>query len=103
MFWVYMLRCADRSFYIGHTDNLEARIAQHKQGSSTSCYTYKRRPVTLVFSQDFPSRIEALAMERKIKGWNRAKKTALIRRDWREISRISRFKYAKRKLSDEVT
>ena len=103
MFWVDMLRCADRRFYVGHTDNLEARVAQHEQGSLTSCYTYKRRPVTLVFSQDFPSRIEALAMERKIKGWNRDKKTALIRRDWREISRISRFKYAKRKLSDEVT
>jgi len=103
MFWVYMLRCADRSFYVGHTDDLEARIAQHKQGFLTSCYTYKRRPVTLVFSQDFPSRIEALTMERKIKRWNRAKKTALIRRDWREISRISRFSYAKRKLSDEVT
>jgi putative endonuclease len=96
MFWVYMLRCADRSFYVGHTENLEDRIAQHKQGSITSCYTYQRRPVTLVFSQDFPSRIEALAMERKIKGWNRAKKTALIRGDWREISRISRFKYIKR-------
>jgi putative endonuclease len=96
MFWVNMLRCADRSFYVGHTENLEARSAQHKQGSITSCYTYQRRPVTLVFSQDFPSRIEALSMERKIKGWNRAKKTALIRRDWREISRISRFKYTER-------
>lgn len=96
MFWVYMLRCCDQSFYIGHTDNLEARIAQHAQGAFISCYTYKRRPVALVFSEEFPSRIEALQMERKIKGWNRAKKTALIRGDWREISRIARFKYVRR-------
>lgn len=96
MFWVYMLRCCDQSFYIGHTDNLEARIAQHAQGAFISCYTYKRRPVALVFSEEVPSRIEALQMERKIKGWNRAKKTALIRGDWREISRIARFKYVRR-------
>lgn len=96
MFWVYMLRCCDQSFYIGHTDNLEARIAQHEPGAFISCYTYKRRPVALVFSEEFPSRIEALQMERKIKGWNRAKKTALIRGDWREISRIARFKYVRR-------
>ena len=54
MFWVYMLRCADHSFYIGHTDNLDVRVAQHIQGAFKTCYTYERRPVHLVYSQDFP-------------------------------------------------
>jgi putative endonuclease len=93
MFWVYMLRCADNSFYVGHTDDLEARLAQHHQGFFRSCYTFDRRPVVLVYTQDFPTREEALSMEQKIKGWSRAKKSALIKGDWPEISRIAGFKY----------
>jgi len=93
MFWVYMLSCADCSFYVGHTDNLETRVGQHQQGIDPACYTFSRRPLQLVFSQPFVTREEALAMERRIKGWNRAKKTALIAGDWAEISRIANFKY----------
>ena len=92
MFWTYMLQCADGSYYTGHTDNLQLRIAQHEQGTLISCYTYQRRPVKLVYAEGFPTRYEALQMERRIKGWNRAKKIALIKRDWRELSRISRQK-----------
>ena len=77
-FWLYMLRCADGAFYIGHTDNLEQRIAQHESGAIPGCFTLNRRPVELVYSQDFASREEALASERQIKGWRRAKKEALI-------------------------
>jgi predicted GIY-YIG superfamily endonuclease len=93
MFWVYMLKCADRSFYVGHTENLEVRVGQHQVGIDPSCYTFNRRPLELVFSQPFDTRVEALTMERRIKGWSRAKKTALIAGDWTEISRISCFKY----------
>jgi len=93
MFWVYMLRCRDRSFYIGHTDNLEHRLAQHQQGVFRTCYTFERRPVVLVYCQPFETREEALAMERRIKRWNRAKKVALTEGNWREVSRIARFKY----------
>jgi putative endonuclease len=93
MFWVYMLRCADRSFYLGHTDNLERRVNDHIRGIYSSCYAFSRRPVELVYSQEFASRAESLLMERQIKGWNRAKKIALIAGDWMEISRLSNFKY----------
>ena len=89
-FWVYMLRCADGSYYTGHTDNLDLRIAQHAAGAITSCYTYSRRPVTLVFSQDFSTREEALASERQIKGWSRRKKEAMMRGDWAEVARLAR-------------
>ncbi len=87
-FWLYLLRCADGSYYVGHTDDLEKRLAQHREGEIAG-YTAQRRPVELVFSQDFTSREDALAMERQIKGWSRAKKEALIRRDWGEVSRLA--------------
>jgi predicted GIY-YIG superfamily endonuclease len=91
-FWVYILRCADNSYYTGHTDNLEKRIAEHQAGEVEG-YTSTRLPVVLVFSEEFPSREEAKACERRIKGWNRKKKEALIRGDWAEIFRLARKKH----------
>ena len=89
-FWVYILRCADGSYYTGHTDNLERRIGEHHSGSINGCYTVKRRPLELVFSQDLSSREDALVAERQIKGWSRKKKEAMIRGDWAEVSRLAR-------------
>lgn len=89
-FWVYILRCADNSYYTGHTDNLEQRIAQHNQGYFPACYTYKRRPLELVFSQTFVTREEALTSEQQIKGWSRKKKEAMMRGDWAEVSRLAK-------------
>jgi predicted GIY-YIG superfamily endonuclease len=84
LFWLYILRCANSSCYTGHTDNLEGRIAQHHRGEYP-CYTHSRRPLQLVFTQDFATREEALASKRRIKNWSRAKKEALIRGDWEEL------------------
>ncbi len=83
-FYTYILRCSDRSYYVGHTDALEARIAQHQRGELPG-YTQRRRPIELLWSQDFPSRDEALSAERQIKGWTRRKKEALIRGDWADL------------------
>jgi len=80
-FWGYILRCSDGSYYTGHTDALERRIAQHQSGEIEG-YTQSRRPVALVWSQEFSSRIEALEAEMRIKPWSRAKKEALIAGDW---------------------
>ncbi len=88
-FYAYMLRCADGSYYIGHTDALERRIAQHQQGEIEG-YTQSRRPVELVWSQDLPSRLEALEAERQLKGWTRAKKEALIAGDWDAVRSLAR-------------
>ena len=88
-FCVYILRCADNSYYTGHTDNLEERIAKHQAGEVKD-YTSARLPVVLLFSEEFPAREEALACERQIKGWSRRKKEALMRGDWAEISRLAR-------------
>ena len=99
-FWLYMLKCADGSYYIGHTDDLESRLAQHDAGAGDA-YTAKRRPVQLVFRADFDSREEAIARERQIKGWSRKKKEALCRGDWAEISRLARGRGSKVKQRPE--
>jgi putative endonuclease len=90
-FWVYILKCADGSYYTGHTDNLEMRLAQHHSGLCDG-YTSTRHPVVLAFSQDFPSREEALISEQRIKGWGRKKKGAMMRGDWEEVSRLAKSK-----------
>jgi tRNA/rRNA methyltransferase/putative endonuclease len=88
-FYAYLLRCSDGSYYVGHTDDIDHRMAQHITGE-TGGYTAKRRPVELVWSETFPTRDEALAVERQIKGWSRAKKEALIAGDWDRISVLAR-------------
>ena len=90
-FWAYLLHCRGGAFYAGHTDNLEARLAQHQAGAIPG-YTADRLPVELVWSQEFSARIEALTAERQIKGWSRAKKMALIRGDWDAISLLAKAK-----------
>jgi putative endonuclease len=92
MFWVYILKCADNSYYTGHTDNLEKRLAQHHNKFHPTCYTATRLPLQLLFSQTFSTREEALASEKQIKGWSRKKKNALINYNWEALS-----VYAKRK------
>lgn len=87
-FHCYMLRCVDYSYYVGHTDDLHHRIAQHHAGEIAG-YTQNRRPVRLVFVQEFATRAEALAAERQLKGWSRAKKEALILQNWDRVRRLT--------------
>ncbi len=88
-FYVYMLECADGSIYTGHSDDLEARLAAHQAGTFPG-YTHGRRPVRLIYCDTTETRDEAFAMERRIKGWSRAKKLALAGGDWKEIVRLAR-------------
>jgi predicted GIY-YIG superfamily endonuclease len=88
-FWMYILRCGDGTLYVGQTDDLESRLAQHASGELGG-YTALRRPVELVFCQPFPSRDEALARERQVKNWSREKKEALVAQAWRCLSRLAR-------------
>lgn len=86
MFWIYILQCSDKSYYTGHTDNLESRLVQHQTRTIPDCYTSSRLPVQLMYSQSFTNREEALNVERQIKGWSRRKKEALINHDWQALS-----------------
>ena len=76
-FFTYMLRCADGSYYVGHTDDVERRMTQHETGAG-SAYSATRLPIKLVWFQEFPTREEAKATEAQIKHWSRRKKEALI-------------------------
>ncbi len=88
-FYAYLLRCADGHYYAGHTDDLDARIAQHQSGAIAG-YTRKRRPVELIWSDRFPDRDSAFAAERQIKGWSRAKKEALVRGEFEALRELAR-------------
>lgn len=87
-FAVYILRCADNSYYTGHTDDLERRLAQHQSGTIRG-YTFDRRPVELMWADHLPTREEALASEMRIKRWSRAKKEAWIAKDWSRLGTAS--------------
>ncbi|HYH71047.1 MAG TPA: GIY-YIG nuclease family protein [Methyloceanibacter sp.] len=89
--FVYMLRCADGSFYIGSAtgDDLSRRIAEHNTGAYRG-YTVSRRPITLVWSEHFDRITDAIAAERKLKGWSHEKKEALIQLNWERISALSK-------------
>jgi putative endonuclease len=86
---LYVLRCADGSYYTGTTvRSLEERVAEHQAGTFDG-YTALRRPVTLVFHQHFERLDDAAATERQVKGWRRDKKEALIRGDLAALPGLS--------------
>src|SRR5690348_5884652 len=94
--FVYILRCSDDSFYVGSAtgNDLDRRIAEHQSGAFPG-YTFVRRPVELVWSEHFDRMTDAVAVERKLKGWSRAKKQALIRDDWSQVRRLSKRRSGK--------
>ena len=88
--FVYILQCADGSYYVGSTRaSLEVRVAEHNSGHYGG-YTMGRRPVVLVWSQDFYRIADAIAAERQLKGWIRAKKEALIAGDLGLLHELSK-------------
>ena len=94
---VYLLHCADGAYYVGTAQQgLERRLAEHQQGLAAG-YTAWRRPVDLVYAQEFETITDALAAERKLKGWSRAKKEALIRGDFEALPGLSRSTWRKAK------
>ena len=78
LYHVYILKCSDSSYYTGITNSIHRRLEEHQKGKDTECYTYGRRPLTLEFQQEFNNVLQAISFEKKIKGWSKAKKRALI-------------------------
>ncbi len=93
-FWVYILRCADGSYYTGHADNLEQRIGEHQMGFYPS-YTSTRLPVKLVWSQECATRDEALSAEMQIKDWRRKKKEAMMCGNWGDVALLAKKDFRK--------
>lgn len=87
--WVYILQCADRSYYVGCTTNLDQRFGEHEAGVHDG-YTAARRPVKMVWAAESQTIHDAIALERKLKGWSRAKKLALIEGRFNELPQLSR-------------
>ncbi len=90
VFCVYILKCSDNSFYTGMTSNIESRILAHNEGKYPDCYTFDKRPLELVFYQEFQSFDQAMLWEKKIKGWSRKKKLALIEERWDDLQKYSK-------------
>ena len=88
---IYILECADGSYYTGVTRrSVEERMSERAQGLDTGCYTFTRRPVALVFSEHYERITDAIAAERRIKGWSRAKKAAYIRGDFGALAQLAK-------------
>jgi putative endonuclease len=100
--FVYILRCGDGSYYVGSArgTSLDKRISEHQTGVYPG-YTRQRRPVTLVYAELFERIADAVAMERRIKGWSRAKKEALIQRDWDRLQYLARRPSGQNERRDE--
>ena len=88
--FVYILRCADGSYYTGLTHHEpEKRVSEHNQGLDPTAWTYARRPVTLVWSEHFLRIVDAIETERRVKGWRREKKEALIRGEFLSLPALA--------------
>ena len=96
-FYVYILKCSDGTYYTGRTSNIDRRMNAHHNGVDRRAYTFSRRPVDLVWSQEFSMENDAFRLEHQIKGWSRKKKEALINDDWDEMKRIIEDQKCKRK------
>lgn len=96
-YFVYILQCADSTYYVGITANVEERVNDHKEGLIPNSYTHGRRPVRLVWSEGFELRTNAFELERKLKGWSHAKKEAFIRGDWAAVQALARNRERQRK------
>lgn len=89
--FVYILRCADGSYYVGSVrgESVDKRLGEHQAGTYPG-YTSRRRPVALVHAEPFERITDAIAAERQIKGWTRVKKEALIRGDWDALQELAK-------------
>lgn len=87
---VYILLCSDGKYYTGITNDLQRRLAEHQDGDDPKAYTFKRRPVKLVFSEVFIDVNQAIEFEKQVKGWRRAKKEALINGQWEKLPELAK-------------
>ena len=86
---VYILKCSDGSYYTGVTNDIDRRFNEHQSGKDPRSYTYRKRPVELVYFEIFWTPKEAIEWEKKIKNWSRAKKEALIMENWDKLQELS--------------
>jgi putative endonuclease len=91
-YYVYILKCYDKSYYTGVTNDLERRLNEHQTGYDRGAYTFDKRPVELVFHCFTNDIKQAIAFEKQVKGWSRKKKEAIINNNWEQLKPLSECK-----------
>ena len=91
-YYVYILICSDKSYYTGITNNIDKRIQEHNNSIDKTSYTYSKRPVKIAYKESFQNPNDAIKWEKRIKGWSRKKKEALINSDFDELKKLSNLK-----------
>ena len=94
IYYVYILKCSDESYYTGITNNLDRRLKEHIYGKYKDCYTYRRRPLEIQFQETFIDVLQAIYFEKKIKKWTKDKKKALINGDFDMLQILSECRNA---------
>ena len=100
MAWMYILQCADGSYYVGSTKNLERRFSQHQEGVGAK-YTSKRLPVKLVYSEEYDRVVDAYNREKQVQNWSRPKREALINKQTELLPALAKKKFDKKKKEPE--
>ena len=88
-YFVYILECSDNSYYTGVTNNMERKLHEHQSSENPQAFTYNKRPVKLVFCEEYQDIVQAIAFEKQIKGWTRKKKEAIIEGNWHKLKALS--------------
>ena len=94
-YYTYILGCADDSYYIGVTNDLERRLEEHQQGIHPESYTYSRRPIKLLYHEETRYILKAIRREKQLKRWSRKKKEALINSNLKELKNLSKKDFSK--------
>jgi putative endonuclease len=89
LLYVYILKCADGSYYVGLTNDPDKRLEQHNKGTKKSTYTYSRRPIEMIYHETYWNFKDAVAREKQIKGWSKKKKEALIAENYEKLKEFS--------------
>ena len=92
IYYVYILKCSDETYYTGFTSNLEKRIESHQTGTYAGSYTSDKRPLELVLYAEFTMASIAIETEKQIKKWSKAKKEALINGEYEKLSNLAKKK-----------
>ena len=93
IYYVYILKCNDASYYTGITSSIYTRLEEHHSGKHIGSYTYKRRPLDMVFYCEFTNVEQAISMEKQLKKWSRVKKEALINNESEKLPNLCKKKF----------
>ncbi len=96
MAWMYILKCADGSYYVGSTRNLDLRLSQHQSGKG-SRYTSGRLPLELVYGEEYDGILDAYTREKQVQNWGRAKREALIQGNLEALPPLAKKRFVKKR------